>query len=757
MRSYSTEIEGQIDFYTKIGINPDLYHHTDGVDRGNLYENKLNINDLNKVLFQAIKYASRIRERGEPLPANIILNDLTLEKVYIFSSIDVLDDIEKVYIGGASKNNDNYIPPQNLHNDEIDYSNSIGLYKLLSYVNSNNFVRYHIDRNNILGLAQQFYKKVQDKDKFINGPQSEIRNPNILKDIIIPYTKSDNIEFKEIMDCLNPKLLQREQGAFYTPVGYVKEMQKMLLKAVSEVPVGYDYLIIDRCAGVGNLEEGLPEDVLSHCVLSTIEPNEYQILRYKFGDLCSVIVPTTNALDYDIIPAERDKNNNVIDDFIREKVNNPKCVIILVENPPFSEAGAGSMQLAGIKTNPWKESYVCKEFKKENEITKQFDGTVSNDLANLFIWSGFKYYLKNEHDSYILFSPLKYWRNQKLANKQYKSGFLCNRNEFHATPAVIGCIWWKNLKGKPTTLKIPAYDIVNNKLSKVIPTAVPFDEDNNLIVKQASKNLSLFYDKSKDSCDKLDGVLCKPNGTEYALNGKERVKPLFNVNIIGYLMANNFSPDPKNVGLVRTGLFKGNGFFLRSDNFIEKLPLFVTSLFPANQWWEKDLYSKSFDGEGSYLTDKDFLKNCLIYTSLIFKNKCKSFIGSDNRFYRNELCFDGNTLSQVMLDKLISSGVILSKDEKELFIIWNDIVVEAKKTIEYKNLFSINSNLTLGLWQIKEDINIDIPTGKNKHGKTIFSKKYAVLNTSVVKLDKALKSYYKNIIIPDLFKYELIK
>ena len=148
MKAYLAEIDGQREFYSRIGINPDLSHNTDGVDRGNLYENKLNIDNINKVLFQAIKYASRIRIRGEKLPANIILNDLNREIVYIFQSADLLVDIEKVYFGAASKGNDEFTTTAK--HIEIDYSSSPGLMQLLQYVNSDNFVKYHIDKFNII-------------------------------------------------------------------------------------------------------------------------------------------------------------------------------------------------------------------------------------------------------------------------------------------------------------------------------------------------------------------------------------------------------------------------------------------------------------------------------------------------------------------------------------------------------------------------------------------------------------------------------
>ena len=108
MKQYHDEYEGQREFYSRVGINPDLSHNTDGVDKGNLYENKVDIKNIYEVLSQAIKYASRIRIRGEKLPANLILNDLNRETAYIFKSEDLLDDIEKVYFGAASKNNEAY-------------------------------------------------------------------------------------------------------------------------------------------------------------------------------------------------------------------------------------------------------------------------------------------------------------------------------------------------------------------------------------------------------------------------------------------------------------------------------------------------------------------------------------------------------------------------------------------------------------------------------------------------------------------------
>ena len=745
MKAYLAEIDGQREFYSRIGINPDLSHNTDGVDRGNLYENKLNIDNINKVLFQAIKYASRIRIRGEKLPANIILNDLNREIVYIFQSADLLVDIEKVYFGAASKGNDEFTTTAK--HTEIDYSQSSGLMQLLQYVNSDNFVKYHIDKFNIIGLSQQYYKVKPDKDSFVKGINAEIRNPVVLQDRIYPYEKANNLEFEDIMDCLNPGLLQREQGAYYTPKAYVEEMHKLLYKAISEIPVGMDYIIIDRCAGTGNLEEGLPDEVLKHCILSTIEFNEYVILNLKYGDKCLVVIPNTDALAYDIIPAEHNEQG-IANDYIREKVNDENCVVILMENPPYSESGSGGVQNTGKKENAWKQSFVIEKMREE------YKGVVLNDLSNLFIWSGFKYYLKKPCDSYILYSPTKYWRNQNLVNKQFRGGFFCNRKEFHAKQiSAIGCIWWGNLEDTQTKeLVLAPYDVEFDKVVRA---------NDDIIIKKAYHNLSEAYDMRCFEEDVYNGIISELDGKEFKNDGRQITitKPLYNKNIIGYMDVHSFSIDRKLVHLTRVANYQGHGFYLRSDNYLEKLPLFVAATFPYDKWYKTDVYSKSYDGQGAFVTDKDFLKRCLIYTALTPKNKCQSLIGSDKRFYKNELCFDKeDTLAYNSLKDFINNGYELSEAEENLLKYWNDVVFEIKRTEEYKKVIKQYPDFRFGLWQIMEDINIKIDSGrKNRKGEPVLVYKYANLNTAIKTLDTTIKMYYETYIVPLLFKYELIK
>lgn len=81
IKKYNLELEGQRDFYdsylklidNSLTVDEILSDNTDGVLNGNLLEFKININDLNAVLFQAIKYLSAFRIKGKPVPSNIIL------------------------------------------------------------------------------------------------------------------------------------------------------------------------------------------------------------------------------------------------------------------------------------------------------------------------------------------------------------------------------------------------------------------------------------------------------------------------------------------------------------------------------------------------------------------------------------------------------------------------------------------------------------------------------------------------------------
>lgn len=91
-----------------------LIDNTDGVYHGNLLEFKLNINDLNKTLFQSIKYLSKLRIKGRSVPANILLISLNEEICYLYNSQDYFEEIHRVYLGEASKIMKDLLLRQNL-------------------------------------------------------------------------------------------------------------------------------------------------------------------------------------------------------------------------------------------------------------------------------------------------------------------------------------------------------------------------------------------------------------------------------------------------------------------------------------------------------------------------------------------------------------------------------------------------------------------------------------------------------------------
>ena len=224
--------------------------------------------------------------------------------------------------------------------------------------------------------------------------------------------------------------------------------------------------------------------------------------------------------------------------------------------------------------------------------------------------------------------------------------------------------------------------------------------------------------------------------------------------------------DAKSLTLTRLitydALTQSIGFYLRDDNYITKLPLFCAKLYPQENWYERDIYFTAADRGDDYVSDSNFLRKCLIFTCLSQRNKCLSFIGSDDRFYRNELCFDNDTLALQDLRKMQ-----LDSADNKILGLWKSVLECAKQTDEY------NPQYTYGLWQIESELNVweyngDIYTElqrkeKNKECKNRgksepeMLRRYVSLNTAINELKVGLKEYYKTQIQDKLFLYELLK
>lgn len=761
-KKYEIERDGQIDFWKDYlprinqTLTPELIltDYTDGVINGNILEFKLNINDLSSVLFQSIKYLSSLRIKGKSIPANIILVSLNSEKAFLYHSNDYLDYIEKVYSSGASKNNSGF--RSNSPIKELDLTLEIDQEYLIQILKTNNFTKIHLDENCIVGWGKRFYQEnpTARKADFIGEKDGkvkiigEIRNPQKFKEFIYPYENTDNIKFRYLLDKLNDDINQKNLGAFYTPKLYAQKSLELVRSAISRVPKGNDYIILDRCAGTGNLEQYLTEEELSHTIVSTLEYYEYKVLFELLGDKVRHIIPPVESDDTfrsGLVKGSDALSKEFVEsEIIQPYVKDDKCTIILFENPPFAETTSIEHQKKKVskKSSVWKNSYVVQQMKKEVK------GVATNDLGNAFIWSAFKYYLRQPTDSYIVFSPVKYWKAQHLVNKLFIKGFAFNRKHFHTKiNACIMCALWSNEDSDINLLNLDGYDIDTENLKLKNPVK--------LEIKKIYSLYSQRYYEKPPTNSFTDGILSGLNGLEAKESVKKRIKPLFNINILGYLVADGSgfdNPDTKSSLLV-AGRYDGDGFFLRKDNYLEKLPMFCASRYITynKDWTERGRIMKSADGADRFFTDlrknklDQILLKCLLFTCLETQNHMRSFTGSDGRFYRNELCLDCSNDETIACKDL--KNLSLNKEEKNLIEQWNKILKNAKLTENY------NKNLTYGVFQIIDELNTFYKD--EKKGKNVYD--YPELNGHLNTLKQLVKSYYLNEIVPFLFEYEFLK
>ena len=201
----------------------------------------------------------------------------------------------------------------------------------------------------------------------------EIREPNKFKDYIYPYAGKDNVRFQYLMDKLNDTLQKKNLGAFYTPEPYVDKSIELVREAINRVPLGNDYIILDRCAGTGNLEKRLTNEELSHCIVSTIEYYEYKVLLELLGSKVRYIIPPTEKEDTFnmglVRGADALSEEYINNPVIKQYIDNPDCTVILFENPPYAETTSAEHQKVKASKNAsfWKNSFVAKEMKKKHK------------------------------------------------------------------------------------------------------------------------------------------------------------------------------------------------------------------------------------------------------------------------------------------------------------------------------------------------------------------------------------------------------
>ena len=381
-------------------------------------------------------------------------------------------------------------------------------------------------------------------------------------------------------------------------------------------------------------------------------------------------------------------------------------------------------------------------------MKKEVKGPASNDLGNAFIWSGFKYYLRQPTDSYIVYSPVKYWKAQHLIDKAFVDGFAFNRRHFHTNiDACIMCAYWSNEPGTSAEIEISAYDIA--------PSGDVLLSCGFLPVKQIFSTYSqTYYDKRAIPAEQRVGILAGLNGME-KVGGKQRNKPATASDIIGYMVAHSSGFDNPDLdsSLLVAARYDGNGFFLRKDNYLEKLPMFCASRYITynRAWTERARIMKSADGADRYHADvasgklTQFLLKCLLFTCLETQNHMRTFTGSDGRFYRNELCFDDTNGETIALQDI--KALLVGGKETELLEQWETVLHWAKQAKNY------DPALTYGVYQISSEL--DTSHKDEVTGDTVWEN--VELHTALVGLKTLVKEYYNSEIVPILFEYEYLK
>jgi len=768
------ERDGQLDFYARVlprvdsalNVEDILADNNDGVVNGNLLEFKLHVTDLNAALFQCIKYLSAMRIKGKPIPASILIIDLNAATLWVYRSVDYLAAIEKPYSGGASKDNAGFIGAAAAETLRYE-ANATDTTRLVALMKEEKFTKVHIDENCIVGWAEHFYRRMPTarKEDFLGDDTGkhkkigEIRKPVVFADYLIPYTGKTNVKFSYLMDKLNDFLLKKNLGAFYTASLYAQKAMELLRQAIARVPAGNDYIILDRCAGTGNLESAMTDEELSHTIVSTVEYYEYKVLQELLGSRVREVIPpleTADTFNAGLVTGADALSKEYIENpIIRGYIDNPKVTVILFENPPYAETTSAEHQRrgAGAKSSAaWKTSYAVEEMKKS--IKGKVKGTPANDMGNAFIWSGFRYYLRQPTDSYVVFSPVKYWKAQHLIHKQFLDGYAFNRRHFHTNiDACIMCALWANVDDDTTELTLTGYDIVEGMLEEH-PEKLP--------VKRIFTSYSGgYYDKREIPQEKRNGILCGLNGLE-KVGGKQRNKPATSDDILGYMVAHSSGFDNPDLdsSLLVGARYDGNGFFLRKDNYLEKLPLFCASRYITyhRSWTERARIMKSADGAAAFARDaangklSQWLLKCLLFTCLEMQNHVRTFAGSDGRLYRNELCLDGTNGETLALRDI--KDLALNDSEEALLTQWETVLKYAKQTAaNERNNGGYNPALTYGVYQIFAEL--DSACTDETTGKTVYD--HVELHTALKALKELVKAYYNAEIAPTLFAYEFLK
>ena len=613
---YPVELDAMRAFYNEIGYPEgtiDYSCNTDGriiLDpktglKGSLVEFKV-IAKTNKDVFEQMKrYVKSYNAKGLEIPKYGVYIMTAAQKYTVFDLEE--EDFSKAVI---QENLDLTVDLNNFTSSADSWLKDTTTQK--GWIDETSIVSYNDAFFSAKGMGRK------SKDDFI----AELANPKVLN--IKPYTwQADGNMERKLLDCLGSTALKKRLGAFFTPDYAVEKSTNYIRNIINNLNNDEDYIIIDRASGTGNLEKFLTDEELSHCILNTIVYAEKTTLKGLYEGRVKAILPSDETTDDEgCMPAGdalSEGFNKELADTIEEarkeaESRGKKLVVIGLENPPYGEPQAEATRSGKTQKGSY-ENYITKEMKKEVK------GKTSTDLANKFIWSGFKYFF----DYYVVYSPVKYFKSQGLINKEFNEGIIVNRADFHATEGGISIMSWKN------------EDANNNEWTL-----------ENTTVKKVNKGIA-----------KIDSPIKEKNPDFYttSISGTPDFKN-------GLLTNNKSDSKVKTIG--------GISHCLINDDCKKKLVLFAANCYTCKDYTEKEVIMKSGDGGTAYQNDNEFLEDCFIWCCLTDKNKCWS--GAS----QNEMALSQNSKADQIVDLKQPHRLALKRS-------WDNVLNEAKKCKEYNS------------------------------------------------------------------------
>ncbi len=164
------------------------------------------------------------------------------------------------------------------------------------------------------------------------------------------------------------------------------------------------------------------------------------------------------------------------------------------------------------------------------------------------------------------------------------------------------------------------------------------------------------------------------------------------------------------------------------------------------EWYHRGVHTRGAGNTEAWRADTAFLNKCFVYSMLTASARGRSVKDHDgNIICINQMCFDTATWATNKYEQIKQS---LPADLVALKTKFDAILTLAKTYDEY------DDDLRYNLYQINEEINTSYKTD-GKESLTVYN--HPSLNSKIKDFKADLKAYYRTQIIPDLFRYELIK